>query len=49
MHKRFVLGIDRAKMRIYDCEQSEQTLVDSGSDEEYNDEDSKDKFKGFQF
>lgn len=49
MHKRFVLGIDRAKMRIYDCEQSEQTLVDSGKDEEYNDEDSKDKFKGFQF
>ena len=49
MHKRFVLGIDRAKMRIYDCEQSEQTLVDSGSDEEYNDENSKDKFKGFQF
>ena len=49
MHKRFVLGIDRAKMRIYDCEQSEQTLVDSGKDEEYNDEDPKDKFKGFQF
>jgi len=49
MHKRFVLGIDRAKMRIYDCEQSEQTLVDSGRDEEYNDEDPKDKFKGFQF
>ncbi len=30
-HKRFVLGIDRAKMRLYDCEQSAQDeLVDIG-------------------
>jgi archaellum biogenesis ATPase FlaH len=28
MHKRFVVGIDRAKMRLYDVEESEQTLVD---------------------
>ena len=27
-HKRFVIGIDRAKMRLYDAEESEQTLVD---------------------
>jgi len=27
-HKRFVLGIDRAKMRLFDVEESEQTLVD---------------------
>jgi len=34
MNKRFVLGIDRAKMRLYDCEQEAQSdLVDSGQDE----------------
>ena len=35
INKRFVLGIDRAKMRLYDCEQSAQDdIVDSGQDEE---------------
>ena len=34
VNKRFVLGIDRSKMRLYDCEQKEQEdLVDSGQDE----------------
>ena len=34
MNKRFVLGIDRAKMRLYDCEQeAQEDLVDSGQDE----------------
>ena len=28
MHKRFVVGIDRAKMRLFDVEESEQTLTD---------------------
>ena len=33
--KRFVVGIDRAKMRLYDCEQSAQEdIVDSGQEEE---------------
>ena len=33
MNKRFVLGIDRAKMRLYDCEQeAQEDLVDSGQD-----------------
>ena len=27
-HKRFVVGVDRARMRLYDVENSEQTLVD---------------------
>ena len=56
MNKRFVVGIDRAKMRLYDVEQSAQKdILDSGQDEEYNyDEDnkktlSKDKFGGFKF
>ena len=30
--KRFVLGIDRSKMRLYDAEQSAQKLADSGQD-----------------
>jgi replicative DNA helicase len=35
MNKRFVLGIDRAKMRLYDVDDSEQTgLVDSGQQED---------------
>jgi len=28
MHKRFVVGIDRAKMRLFDVEESQQTLTD---------------------
>ena len=36
IYKRFVVGIDRAKMRLYDCEQSAQNdLVDTKQDEEY--------------
>jgi len=42
IYKRFVIGIDRAKMRLYDCEQSaQQDIVDSGQEEEYNTEDKK--------
>lgn len=50
--KRFVVGIDRAKMRLYDCEQSAQKdILDSGKEEEYNDEERKPKksFEGFKF
>ena len=50
--KRFVVGIDRAKMRLYDCEQSAQDdILDSGQDEEYNHEEAKPKksFEGFKF
>ena len=52
VNKRFVVGIDRAKMRLYDCEQSAQEdILDSGQDEEYNNEESKVKksFEGFKF
>ena len=52
MNKRFVVGIDRAKMRLYDCEQSAQEeLVDNKQEEEYNNEDKKPKkdFAGFKF
>jgi len=52
VNKRFVIGIDRAKMRLYDCEQSAQDdIVDSGQVEEYNDdkETKKSKFAGLNF
>ena len=50
--KRFVVGIDRAKMRLYDCEQTAQDdIVDSGQEEEYSYEEAKPKksFEGFKF
>ena len=49
--KRFVVGIDRAKMRLYDCEQSAQEdIVDSGQEEEYTfKEKPKKNFKDFKF
>ena len=50
--KRFVVGIDRAKMRLYDCEQSAQDdILDSGQDGEYNNDEPKPKksFEGFKF
>ena len=49
--KRFVVGIDRAKMRLYDCEQSAQEdIVDSGQEEEYNNQEKpKKSFEGFKF
>ena len=50
--KRFVVGIDRAKMRLYDVEQSAQDdILDSGQEEEYNNEEKipKKSFAGFKF
>jgi len=52
IHKRFVIGIDRAKMRLYDCEQKAQDdLLDNKKDEEYDFEERKPKksFEGFKF
>ena len=54
INKRFVVGIDRAKMRLYDCEQSAQAdILDSGQDEEYTYEEKKTgpkkSFEGFKF
>ena len=33
MNKRFVVGIDRSKMKLYDVNTSEQSLVDDGQDD----------------
>ena len=51
VNKRFVIGIDRAKMRLYDCEQSAQNdILDSGQEGGYNNEDRpKKSFEGFKF
>ena len=53
-NKRFVVGIDRAKMRLYDCEQSAQNdILDSGQEEEYVHQEKssgpKKSFEGFKF
>jgi replicative DNA helicase len=53
IHKRFIIGIDRAKMRLYDCEQkAQEDILDKGKEEEYNYEEDKPltkKFEGFKF
>jgi hypothetical protein len=52
--KKFVVGIDRSKMRLYDVDQSaQQDILDSGQETEYNGEahqtDLKQKFRSFTF
>ena len=50
--KRFVIGIDRSKMRLYDVEQKAQDdILDSGQEEEYNEHKQKPKksFAEFKF
>jgi hypothetical protein len=47
-NKRFIVGIDRAKMRLYDVENSAQDIIDSGQDTpvfEKSSFNSKDKFR----
>ena len=53
MHKRFVIGIDRSKMRLYDCNQDEGgELIDTGKQEDDTKtsfESMKNKFASLQF
>ena len=52
IYKRFVVGIDRSKMRLYDVEQDAQNdILDSGKEKEYDNEEKKPKksFEGFKF
>ena len=52
INKRFIVGIDRAKMRLYDCEQKAQDdILDSGQEEEYNskEESKSNKFASLKF
>jgi hypothetical protein len=51
-NRRFVIGVDRTKMRLYDCEQAAQDdLLDSGQEVEYNENEEKTtkKFAQFKF
>ena len=48
VYKRFVVGIDRAKMRLYDCDQSAQdNIIDAGDISEDAFTDTKKSFEGF--
>jgi len=50
INKRFAVGIDRAKMRLYDCEQSAQDgMLDAGNDNDDEPPTNKNKFGGFSF
>ena len=52
VNKRFIVGIDRAKMRLYDCEQkAQEDVIDNGEEEEYNPQEkqSKKSFNDFKF
>jgi replicative DNA helicase len=52
INKRFIVGIYRAKMRLYDCEQKAQDdILDSGQEEEYNvkEESKNNKFASLKF
>lgn len=47
LNKRFTIGIDRAKMKLYDLEQSAQTDIADSGQQAYKPKDSKSKFSGF--
>ena len=50
IHKRFVVGIDRAKMRLYDCDQkAQEDIVDSGKqiEDDFFEMKSQNKFDSF--
>ena len=52
IHKRFVVGIDRAKMRLYDCEQkAQEDIIDNNEQTEFDEDKSKFKktFGDFKF
>jgi archaellum biogenesis ATPase FlaH len=46
-HRKFVVGIDRAKMRLYDAEQSAQNILDATPTMRYDEDTSKFKSKNF--
>ena len=50
VNKKFIIGIDKSKMKLYDVEDSAQDIVDSGQVQNVitnKSNDRKDKFKGF--
>ena len=47
INRSFIVGVDRAKMRLYDVENVAQNIVDKGVEVENNDKDPYDKFSDF--
>ena len=47
MFRSFIVGVDRAKMKLYDVDNTSQNIVDKGKEIENNDKDPYDKFSDF--
>ena len=47
INRSFIIGVDRAKMKLYDVENVAQNIVDKGTQVENNDKDPYDKFSDF--
>ena len=47
MNRSFIVGVDRAKMKLYDVENTAQNIVDKGTQVETNEPDPYDKFSDF--
>jgi archaellum biogenesis ATPase FlaH len=47
LNRSFIVGVDRAKMKLYDVENTAQNIVDRGKDPEIKQEDPYDKFSDF--
>jgi archaellum biogenesis ATPase FlaH len=47
INRSFIVGVDRAKMKLYDVENSAQNIVDKGREPEIKQEDPYDKFSDF--
>ena len=47
INRSFIVGVDRAKMKLYDVENTAQNIVDKGVEVENNDKDPYDKFSDF--
>ena len=47
INRSFIIGVDRAKMKLYDVDNTSQNIVDKGIQVENNDKDPYDKFSDF--
>ena len=47
INRSFIIGVDRAKMKLYDVENTAQNIVDKGTQVETNEPDPYDKFSDF--
>ena len=47
INRSFIIGVDRAKMKLYDVENTAQNIVDKGTQVETNEKDPYDKFSDF--